>query len=218
MGTISLPVLADWETWGVATTPFAAPSASFGLTITCTAQSLCPVNVDSIAITATGAPFPTAPAINALGGWRRGLDGFSGSVPLYPGMLSTNGWYLLDDGQTPLWDGTNLPTARPHADVDHQDGYAFGYGNDYAQALKDFVTVAGPPPMLPRYAFGVAFSEYFAYHDTDLENTVVPAFRAHTTALDTIGVDTDWKSPVQWDGWEWNPMTGASAGGWMSPR
>ncbi len=102
--------------------------------------------------------------------------------------------------------GRQKPTDREtKADVDHQDGYVFGYGQNYAQALSDFALIAGPPPMLPRYAFGVIFSEWYGYHDTDWENTIVPAFRAHTTPLDMIGVDTDWKSPNSWNGWEWNP-------------
>ncbi len=205
-GTFTLPVLADWDTWGVATAPFTTTSDTFGLTVTCSAQSRCPVNVDSVAVTPSGAPYPTTISPNALGGWVRAMDGFSGRYPLNQGFLSKNGWYLLDDGQTALWDGKNLPTARPKADVDHQDGYVFGYGRNYAQALSDFALIAGTPPMLPRYSFGVIFSEWNAYYDTDWENTIVPAFRAHTTPLDMIGVDTDWKAPSNWDGWNWSPM------------
>lgn len=34
------------------------------------------------------------------------------------------------------------------------DIYYFGYGHDYKQALRDFYTVTGPTPMLPRKALG----------------------------------------------------------------
>jgi hypothetical protein len=204
-GTFALPVLSDWDTWGVATASFTATNASFGVTVTCTGSAVCQANVDALSVTAEGAAYPTAPLTNPLGGWRRALDSFAGKVPLYGGLFTRDGWFLLDDSQTALWDGASFPTARPNADDDHQDGYIFGYGSDYAQGLRDLVALSGPAPMLPRYAFGVLFSEYFAYHDTDWENAVVPAFRAHTTPLDGIGVDTDWKSPSNWDGWNWNP-------------
>ena len=96
------------------------------------------------------------------------------------------------------------PTARANVNADHQDGYLFAYGQNYAQALSDFAQLTGGPVMLPKYAFGVIFSRYYPYHDTDWENTVVPAFRTNQVPLDMMGVDTDWKAPFQWNGWSWN--------------
>ena len=49
------------------------------------------------------------------------------------------------------------------------------------------------------------YSDYYPYTTSDYENTLIPAFRANHVPLDTLSVDTDWKSPNQWDGWEWNP-------------
>jgi alpha-glucosidase (family GH31 glycosyl hydrolase) len=39
-----------------------------------------------------------------LGGTRRTLDGANGAVPLDPGLLSRNGWYLEDDSDSPVFD------------------------------------------------------------------------------------------------------------------
>jgi hypothetical protein len=87
----------------------------------------------------------------------------------------------------------------------YQDGYFFGYGLDYQQALRDLRAITGPADMLPEWAFGVWFSEFYPYTTSDYENSLVPAFRAHNVPLDVLVADTDWKSPQQWDGWNWNP-------------
>src|SRR5258708_10225961 len=34
---------------------------------------------------------------------------------------------------------------------------------------------------------------------------LIRALRPNNVPLDDLSVDTDWKSPNQWDGWEWNP-------------
>ncbi len=78
------------------------------------------------------------------------------------------------------------------------------YGHDYQQALADLNRLTGDSPLLPEYTFGVWFSRYYAYSTSDYENTLIPAFRANHVPLDTLSVDTNWKSPNDWDGWEWN--------------
>jgi len=59
--------------------------------------------------------------------------------------------------------------------------------------------------MLPRWAFGNWFSRYFPYSDADYRTTVLPAFRENKVPLDVLVVDTDFKSPNNWNGWAWNP-------------
>ena len=48
------------------------------------------------------------------------------------------------------------------------------------------------------------FSRYYPYSASDYENSLIPAFRSNHVPLDTLSVDTDWKAPNAWDGWEWN--------------
>ena len=48
------------------------------------------------------------------------------------------------------------------------------------------------------------YSDYHAYSTSDYEDTLIPAFRANNVPLDTLSVDTNWKAPNFWDGWEWN--------------
>ena len=148
---------------------------------------------------------------DALGGWYRGLDYYSGQagpidqLKLHQGLLDKSGWYLLDDTTTALRTPDGRVAPRPAHQGAYQDGYLFGYGHDYTTALGDLRTLTGPDDMLPKWAFGNWFSEYYPYTAADYENTLVPAFRQNKVPLDALVSDTDWKSPQQWNGWNFNP-------------
>jgi alpha-glucosidase (family GH31 glycosyl hydrolase) len=77
-----------------------------------------------------------------------------------------------------------------------------GYGHDYKHALSDLATLTGPPQLLPRWAYGVWYSEYIDRTAADYRDTILPAFRANATPLDVLVTDTDFKSPSTWNGWE----------------
>ena len=102
-----------------------------------------------------------------------------------------------------MWTSSGWIPPRPAGDL--QDGYLFGYGENYSAALAIWPQLTGPAPLLPEYAFGNWFSRYYPYTTADYENQLLPEFKANGVSLDTLSVDTDWKSPSQWDGWEWNP-------------
>jgi alpha-glucosidase (family GH31 glycosyl hydrolase) len=138
-------------------------------------------------------------------------------------LLSKQGWFLLNDSQTVLLTSTSPGFAtRPAHAGSYQDGYFFGYGHDYAQGLSDLRQLTGPAPMLPRKAFGVWFSRYWAYSDSEIHD-LIGQFRANRVPLDTLSIDTDWKvmhnvagcivydqitgarigDPCSWNGWSW---------------
>ena len=94
-------------------------------------------------------------------------------------------------------------SARPHQGA-YQDGYLFGYGDDYARALQDFRDLTGAAPLLPRRAFGIWFSRYQGYSENDYKQ-LLGQFRSHRVPLDVLVVDTDYKSPHDWNGWQWTP-------------
>jgi alpha-glucosidase (family GH31 glycosyl hydrolase) len=164
----------------------------------------------------------TAPA-DPLGGYIRSYDSAGGTyttgvscgsgqsgatctAPLpkeAPGVLDKSGWYLLNDTQTDVWTSSGWIAPRP-AGGDSQDGYLFGYGENYNSALTDLAKLTGPTPMLPESLFGDWFSQYHGYSTSDYENTLLPQFAANGVTLDNLSVDTNWKSPNQWDGLEWN--------------
>src|SRR5437762_2879533 len=82
-----------------------------------------------------------------LSGTLRTLDGVSGATDVGEGILSRDGWYLLDDSKTPLLTTDGWVRSRPK-DAG-TDWYLFGYGTDYRAALKSLTTISGPVP-LPR--------------------------------------------------------------------
>lgn len=139
--------------------------------------------------------------------YRRSLDqvnGDDGAPPTTPGLLHKDGWYLLDDTPSAVYDtAARKVTPRPgHKGRPYQDGYVFGYGHDYKQALTDLATLTGPSKLLPRWAYGVWYSEYIDRTADDYRNTILPAFRAEGVPLDVLVTDTDFKSPNTWSGWE----------------
>ncbi|MFQ3171372.1 MAG: alpha-glucosidase (family GH31 glycosyl hydrolase) [Oleispira sp.] len=165
-----------------------------------------------------------APQSGNLGGWRRGLDNEKDPQPLHEGILSRAGWYLLNDSNTVLLTDTAAGfEVRSSYGGTYQDGYLFGYGQDYVQGLKDLRTLTGAAPLLPKKALGVWFSKWWSYTDPEWR-AEIKAFSAHNVPLDTISIDTDWKRVHQqlgctvlnvvitaplddacsWNGWDWN--------------
>ncbi|HEX2128087.1 MAG TPA: TIM-barrel domain-containing protein [Solirubrobacterales bacterium] len=158
-------------------------------------------------------PFPGDPSPRTqgnLGGWFRALDGQSGAVPLHDGILSRDGWYLLDDTISPLLvDGGRWYQPRPERTGPYQDGYLFAYGHDYERALRDFRNLTGPAPLLPRTAFGNWFSQY-TFFSARAYQKLLARFRAERVPLDVLVVDTDAKAPNSWNGWGWTDAFGKS--------
>lgn len=215
--TLTLPVTGSWDTWSTASVTVPLGQGTHTIGISQTASDTGNVNLDSVAVTRPGAAYPPAdtgllttgygagPA-NALGGWDRSLDN-PATVPTteHPGLLDRDGWYLLDDTRTALLNADGTITDRPsHGARPYQDGYLFGYGQDYQRGLADLNSLTGGANLLPRSAYGVWFSRYYPYTTADYENTLLPAFRSMFAPVDWLVVDTDWKSPSQWNGWNWN--------------
>ncbi|HXV52724.1 MAG TPA: TIM-barrel domain-containing protein [Solirubrobacterales bacterium] len=151
-------------------------------------------------------PDPRPQTAGNLGGWYRSLDNQSGPVQLHDGLMSRDGWYILDDTESALsTEGGRWYAERPDHQGVYRDGYLFAYGSDYVRGLADFRTLTGPAPLLPRKAFGNWFSRYEGYGEADFHR-LVARFRANRVPLDVLIVDTDYKSPRDWDGWQWAPV------------
>ena len=214
---LSFAPTSSWDTWAVASATVTLRAGTNTLSVLQDAGDSGKVNLDSIAIMPTGSTgFPAAatgltttgygagPA-STLGGWNRSLDNPPLPAPQHPGVLNRGGWYLLDDTRTALLAADHTVTDRPaHGTQPYQDGYFFGYGTDYKQALSDLNALTGPTNLLPQSAYGVWFSRYYAYTAADYQG-LLARFRSWYVPLDWLVVDTDWKSPSQWNGWSWNP-------------
>jgi alpha-glucosidase len=194
---------------------------------------------DDLAITLTVAGrqatwHPGATEMGSLQGTTRTLDGAKGDQtkePIGQGLVSRDGWVLVDDSARPLFDSDNFsfaqgeqspwPWVMMRPDGDRQDWYFFGHGHEYKRALEDYVKVAGRIPLPPRFAFGMWWSRYWAYSDQEL-NDLVRGFHENDVPLDVLVIDMDWhlnRSQLEamretdqsdhslgWSGYTWNPL------------
>jgi len=119
-----------------------------------------------------------------------------------PGPLTRNGYFLLDDSRTALWDKTT-EWVRPRVDRDGQDWYFFMYGNDYVHALREMSTLLGSIPMVPRYMLGTWFSSRAGYSGESLK-MIVERFREESLPLDVVALDScSWAKGI-WSGYDWD--------------
>ncbi|MGW6202898.1 TIM-barrel domain-containing protein [Streptomyces sp. NPDC055089] len=205
--TLELPATKDWDDWQTAAVPVTLKAGDNDVTLGCPDPASCHVNIDTLSL---AAPAEAAPQPHiALGGYRRGLDGVTGegAAPVTtPGLLNRDGWYLLDDSPSALYDtAAKKVRPRPGHGAPYQDGYVFGYGHDYKRGLTDLATLTGPPALLPTWAYGVWYSEYIDRTAADYQDRILPEFRAEGVPLDVLVTDTDFKAGDTWRGWEIDP-------------
>ena len=123
-----------------------------------------------------------------LGGTIRTLDGVKGPVDLGDGVLSRDGWYLLDDSQTPLLTGDWVQERPENGST---DWYLFGYGTDYKAALRALTRIGGAVPLPRKYVLGAWYSRYWPYTAQDFRD-IVDGYRQHDFPLDVVVMDMDW--------------------------
>ncbi len=139
-----------------------------------------------------------------LGTVTRSLDQWKwcGGPTHYPveGILSTDGGHFVPDEARVYWNRKHdWPECRGHAV--QFDGYFFAYGNDYKGALKDFVTVFGRIPMVPRWTFGFWYSRWYAYSEKQIIE-LARRYRREQVPIDVMIIDTDWRDG--WGGYDWS--------------
>lgn len=142
-----------------------------------------------------------------LGGTARTLDGADGAVPLDPGLISREGYAVVDDSDSMALteDGWVAPREPGGADL-----YFFGYGHDYAGCVRDFYRLSGFPPLLPRWALGNWWSRYHRYTQEEYE-ALVGRFAAEKLPFSVAVLDMDWhlvdidpRYGTGWTGYTWN--------------
>ena len=166
-----------------------------------------------------------------LRGTTRTLDGCRGfgkpsadKTELDKGILSRDGWTLLDESGRPLFEPDdshweNLIVENPLPD--RTDWYFMAYGHDYKAALSDYTKVAGKVPLPPKYAFGYWWSRYWAYTDEQLLD-IASDIRSYEIPADVFIIDMGWHKywpelqdkyddgrdefgqRIYWTGYSWN--------------
>lgn len=162
---------------------------------------------------------------NNLKGTARTLDAFEGDVhrsdstqklDIEDGLLSTDGWTLIDDSHSLLFDDSEWAWVKERPNDNQQDWYFFAYGKNYKSALYDYSLIAGKVPLPPRYAFGYWWSRYWSYSDNEVRD-LVQNFEKYNIPLDVLVLDMNWHytdslnapkdefgEKQHWTGWTWN--------------
>lgn len=146
-----------------------------------------------------------------LGGATVTLDMWEGARRLPDGILSQDGWCLLDDSRTALLTSDWVAPRPKDAGI---DWYFFGYGHDYKRGLKALTAIGGEVPLPRRSLLGVWYSRFWAYTEDDFRQ-LVREFAEHDYPLDVIVMDMDWhittaanvplgSSNLVWTGYTWN--------------
>ena len=134
-----------------------------------------------------------------LGGTIRTVDGVMGPVDLGQGLLSRDGWYLLDDSKRSL---LTADWVKARQDERATDWYLFAYGTDYADALRTMAELAGTVPMPRKYTLGAWYSRYWPYTSDDYRR-IVAEYHKEDFPLDIMVLDMDWHR-TGWTGWSIN--------------
>ena len=144
---------------------------------------------------------PGMEAKGNLKGTTRTLDGCLGferlsnqETELEEGILSRDGWALVDESERHLFEKVDAPwgdwvAARPEGK--RQDWYLFAYGHDYTAALGDFIKVAGRIPLPPKYTLGYWWSRYWVFTDDEIL-ALGREMREREVPMDVMIVDMDW--------------------------
>ena len=149
-----------------------------------------------------------------LKGTARTLDGVDGACELGMGLISRDGWAILDDSKSNLLQSDEaacragcVTRPRGHSEIDI---YFFSYGNRYADAIRDFYCLSGPTPLLPRWALGNWWSRYYPYSQ-DEYLALMDRFNAEGIPFTTAVLDMDWhitdvdpRFGSGWTGYSWN--------------
>ncbi|MCD7820506.1 MAG: glycoside hydrolase family 31 protein [Lachnospiraceae bacterium] len=142
-----------------------------------------------------------------LGGTARTLDRTDGALPLEEGVLSFDGFAVLDDSSTLVMEEDGWVAVRQGKG---EDFYLFAYGHDYQGAIRDFYRITGRTPMLPRFALGNWWSRYYRY-TAESYLQLMGRFDEEKIPFSVAVMDMDWhlvnidsKYGSGWTGYTWN--------------
>jgi len=145
--------------------------------------------------------------IRDLKGTARTLDNADGAIELEPGLMSVEGYTVLDDSDSPVLLDDGWIAVR---EKDGQDIYFFGYGHDYIRCLQDFYKLSGATPLLPRYTLGNWWSRFYPYSE-DSYLKLMEQFSQKDIPISVSVIDMDWhitKVPKKygsgWTGYTWD--------------
>ncbi len=123
-----------------------------------------------------------------LKGTYRTLDQTVGEIPLGDGLMSRNGVAVLDDSKSLILNEDGTLSERKKT---LKDEYYFAYNHDYRGCLKDFFSLSGEVPLVPRYALGNWWSRYKAYTQQEYMS-LMEKFTEKKIPITVATIDMDW--------------------------
>lgn len=146
-----------------------------------------------------------------LGGTLVTLDGIGGEVPVGDGLLSRDGWYVIDDSGKEIMKAGWF-TERPKEHL--RDLYFFAYGSDYKAALKALTAIGGKVPMTRKYVHGSWYCRWWNYTEQDYRD-IIQGYKDHDFPIDILVMDMGWHRQdfkagmghagnYGWTGYSWN--------------
>ena len=115
------------------------------------------------------------------------IEDFGEKTVLQNGLYSTDGFAYLDDSNSLLIDEDGLLTQNNN----RTDFYLFVYRRDFGLCLKDYFTLTGNPPLIPRYALGIWWNrdQIYSFEDT---KKIVKAFHKNQIPLSVLLLSEFW--------------------------
>lgn len=123
-----------------------------------------------------------------LKGTYRTLDMTTGPIELGDGLMSKNGVTVYDDTKSLILNADGTIGERKKT---IKDEYYFAYGNDYRGCLKDFFSLSGQVPLVPRYSLGNWWSRYKAYTQQEYMD-LMNKFIDREIPITVATIDMDW--------------------------
>ena len=137
-----------------------------------------------------------------LKGTARTLDRCDGAVKLEDGIMSRSGAAIMNDSRSLLLEGDRLIRRAGGKDV-----YLFAYGDDYRGALRDFFSLTGQAPLVPKYCLGNWWSRYKAYTQEEYRGLMQRFLDKHIPiSVATIDMDWHWVDVIGRFGLEARPV------------
>ena len=132
--------------------------------------------------------YPFHPETHNFKGSAFSIEDFGEKTVLQNGLYSTDGFASLDDSKSLLIDenGMLIPALE-----DRVDFYLFAYKRDFGLCLKDYFTLTGVPPLIPRYAFGIWWNRDKVYSYAEISD-LVKSFRKNEIPLSILLLSEFW--------------------------
>lgn len=118
------------------------------------------------------------------------LDDFTqNKYKLVKGLYSTDGFVTIDDSTNLYLD--NQGYIKENTNKKNIDIYLFMYKRDFGLCLKDYFTLTGYPPLIPRYALGIWWNRDRIYSFDDTKR-LVASFNKNQIPLSVLLLSEFW--------------------------